>query len=75
MIKQFKNCIRLTFSLLTGVFLSVLAGDLLYLYYAGGWYDPIKFIEVSEIVILYLLFVWGIAWMVMKVRDSLNDKL
>ena len=33
----------------------VLSGDLLYLYYAGRWYDPIKFVEISEVVILYLI--------------------
>ena len=56
--------------LLTGSFLSVLAADLLYLYYIGAWYDPIKWIAIAEVVILYILVVWGIAWMVVVCRSS-----
>jgi len=33
----------------------VLAGDLLYLYYAGGWYDPYILIEVAELTILWTI--------------------
>jgi hypothetical protein len=42
------------------LFLSVLSGDLLYLYFAGGWYDPSKLIEYSEVVLLFILAVVGI---------------
>ena len=34
---------------------AVLAGDLLYLYYCGAWYDPIWFIEITEVFMLYIL--------------------
>ena len=44
----------------TGMFLSVLAADLLYLYYIGVWHDPIRLIEVAEIVILYILIGLGL---------------
>jgi len=33
------------------LWLSALAGDLLYLYYTGGWCDPNKAIETAEIFI------------------------
>ena len=39
--------------------LVVLAADLLYLYYSGAWYDPYAFIEISEIVLLYLFTIFG----------------
>ncbi len=47
--------------LATGLFLSVLAADLLGLYYYGRWYDPNPLIEMSEVVILYIIFFMGIA--------------
>lgn len=40
--------------------LSALAIDLLYLYYAGAWYDPSRAIEVIEIILLYSLACFGI---------------
>jgi len=33
----------------------ILAGDLLYLYYGGGWTDPNRAILYSELAILWLL--------------------
>ena len=39
----------------------VLAGNLLQLYFAGAWYDPIKWIEVSELVLLFMIMLAGIA--------------
>ena len=44
--------------------LVVLAGDLLYLYYAGGWYDPTVWIEVTELVFLYAVVIGSVAWTV-----------
>ncbi len=58
--------------LITGMLLSVLAGDLLYLYYAGLWYDPIPWIEASEIVMLYIIFVLGIIQSVVATRGLKN---
>ena len=44
----------------SGLLLTVLAGDLLYLYYAGGWQEPIKVIEIAELVLLYLMIPLGV---------------
>ncbi len=55
--------------LITGMLLSVLAADLLYLYYAGGWYDPIQWIETQEVVALYIIFVLGIIQSVVATRS------
>ena len=60
--------LRLIFNPLTGGFLSVLAGDLLYLYYSGVWHDPIKLIEITEVVLLYILCAWGVVWMIMTIK-------
>ncbi len=38
----------------------VLPLDILYLYYAGGWVEPIKVILYVEIVMLYSIPVYGI---------------
>lgn len=47
-------------NLATSIFLTVLAIDLLYLYYSGAWYEPIKAIEYSEVAFLYMLIILGI---------------
>ncbi len=45
---------------MVGIMLSILAGDILYLYYAGGWIEPIQVILISELVMLYGLVAVGI---------------
>ncbi len=49
-------------------FLVVCAADLIYLYFAGAWYD-ILLIEVTELIFLVGLIVVGIARTVVKFRD------
>ncbi len=43
----------------TNALLIALPADLLYLYYSGLWYDPIKALEVTEVVILYLVILFA----------------
>lgn len=50
-----QSLIDTALSLLMPVLLVVLAADLLYLYYAGGWYDPIRIIEITEVLLLYVI--------------------
>lgn len=57
-------------SMLGDVFLVVLAGDLLYLYYAGAWYDPVRWVEVSEVVLLYLLVVFALVRLYFHLRRA-----
>ncbi len=45
-------------------FLTVCAGDLLYLYFAGRWHDPNTLIEITEIFLLGALGILGIYGMV-----------
>ena len=40
--------------------LFVCAGDLLYLYYMGGWHEPIKVILYSEIGCLFGMLIFSI---------------
>jgi len=49
------------------IILMALASDLLYLYYAGGWYDPIKFIEIAEVVLLYAIGCLGAGYLIARV--------
>lgn len=48
--------------LLGRAMLSVMAGDILYLYYAGGWVEPIKLVLYLELVLLYFTVLAGIVW-------------
>lgn len=47
-----------------GMSLSVLSGDLLYLYHAGSWVEPNAIIRISELVSLYIFFILGLVYMV-----------
>ena len=50
-------------------FLVILSLDILYLYYSGAWYDPYKFIEISEVVLLYSFSIIGTIRIIFKIRD------
>jgi hypothetical protein len=56
------------------VMLSILAADLLMIYFRGGWYDPSKWIEITEVVLLFIFFVWGIVQAVMEVKRFIRDE-
>jgi len=66
--EKLRGIIRATVELLTAMLLVVLAGDLLYLYYIGAWYDPNKIIEISEVVLLYALIVLGVGYFIWRIR-------
>lgn len=74
-IELLKGMKRLIVNLLEDVFLIVLASDMLYLYYAGGWYDPSYWIELVEVVLLYLIIAFGLVrfyfHMVKKYREEI----
>jgi len=37
------------------ILLMLLSSVGLYIYYQGAWYDPIKWIEITEVVLLYVI--------------------
>jgi peptidoglycan biosynthesis protein MviN/MurJ (putative lipid II flippase) len=47
----------------------ILSIDILYLYYNGAWYDPYRFIEISEVLLLYALSILGIIRIILKLRE------
>jgi hypothetical protein len=53
-------------------FLVVLSLDILYLYYRGAWYDPYKFIEISEVVLLYAFSIVGTVRIIIKFRELIR---
>ena len=48
--------------------LGELASDLLYLYFAGGWYDTIKAIETAELISLVAIILFSLTQLVFHVR-------
>lgn len=50
---------------------ALLSGDLLYLYFSGAWYVPIKWIEYLEVFLLVAVTVGGIGAVVIKVKRLL----
>jgi len=59
--------------LMSRLIITVLAGDLIYLYFAGGWYDPIKAIEVTELIILSSLVIAGIYLTYREAREVCRE--
>ena len=68
MTSQVTEALKMLIRLLRYFILSVLSGDLLYLYYNGGWVEPIKWIEVSEVIILWALVFAGSVGLVYQVK-------
>ena len=56
--------------LLVYIWFSILAGDLLILYYSGAWYDPNRFIEMAKIVILFLFVGLGIFMVIKEIKNE-----
>ena len=54
-------------------FMVVLAGNLLYLYFVGCWYDTIKFIEYTEVVALFLLGIVSFVRVVMRLKEMKTE--
>ena len=46
---------------------AVLALDLLYLYFAGSWYDPIRWIELTEVAVLGIVSLVYLGMFIMKI--------
>ena len=65
--------IHLFFDLFVTALVVILSADLLYLYYAGGWYDPIKVIEWAEVTLLYFFTMAGLLRFVLQVIQVKNN--
>jgi len=63
---------RLIVELLIALLLVVFAGDILYLYYSGAWCEPIKIIEVSELVFFYASIVLGLSYFSWRFRRAIK---
>ena len=50
--------------------LVILALDLLYLYYGGYWYDPVKAIEMAEVILLWIFVGGGLGYIVYRIREE-----
>ena len=50
----------------------VLSADLLALYYQGRWYDPIKWIETSEMVLLYIIGISSLISAIYLIKKAKN---
>jgi len=77
-------------SVFKGVFELLLAGlpvvlalDLLYLYFAGSWYDPVRWIELTEVAVLVIVSLVYLGVFILKIwgyrrptppRQTLNSK-
>ncbi len=58
----FKGMLELLFAGLP----AILALDLLYLYFAGSWYDPIRWVELTEVVLLVIVSIIYLSVFILK---------
>lgn len=58
--------------LLEGLLMSALVLDILYLYFAGGWIEPNTVIRITELVLLVVIAIWGIARTVQRVKNLVD---
>ena len=58
----------------TRLLITVLSGDILYLYYSKAWYDPIILIEYTEVALLWLCAVSGIVWTVYYLNKHIGKE-
>ena len=64
---------RLILNLLSDMLLLALAADLLYLYYAGAWYDPVLETEIAELVLLYIIACFAVLRAIFHVKEVKDD--
>ena len=53
---------------------AILALDLLYLYFAGSWYDPIRWIELTEVVALIIMSLVYLGLFIFKISRQYRGK-
>jgi hypothetical protein len=53
---------------------AILALDLLYLYFAGSWYDPIRWIELTEVVALIIMSLVYLGLFIFKISRQYRVK-
>lgn len=53
---------------------AVLALDLLYLYFYGSWYDPVRWIELTEVVVLVIISLVYLGLFIFKISQQYRGK-
>ena len=66
--------IRFVVEITLVLMLAVTSADILYLYYRGAWYDPVKAIEVVEIVLMYAFIIASLIYVVWRIRRAITEK-
>jgi hypothetical protein len=53
---------------------AVLALGLLYLYFSGSWYDPIRWVELTEVVALVIMSLVYLGQFIFKISRHYRSK-
>jgi ABC-type polysaccharide/polyol phosphate export permease len=67
------SIVKGTFELLLAGLPAVLALDLLYLYFVGSWYDPVKWIELTEVVVLAVVSLVYLGFFISKIMERFRQ--
>ena len=72
---QRRNMSKLGFTrVIANVLLSIFSIDLLFLYYDHPWYEPSRFIEITEITLLFFIGIMGVALCVKELNQNRTNK-
>ncbi|MBA7481036.1 hypothetical protein ES707_16504 [subsurface metagenome] len=62
--------VEYSIEIMTDSLLIILSGDLLYLYFAGAWYDTRVAVEITEVILLCFTCIFGI-WRLFRFSKGL----
>ena len=68
-----RSIIKMGVQLLLAGLPVIMALDLLYLYFAGSWYDPIKWIEITEVSMLIVISAVYLILFIVRIRERYRD--
>lgn len=69
-----KRTLKYAISWLEDLLLLVLTSDLLYLYYIGAWSDPLKAVELAEVVILWAIIPFALWRLTKHVKEAFHEQ-
>jgi len=61
-------------NLLISAWLFVMCVDLLYLYYNGAWYDPIQWVETTEVILLFVIGVFSLGYFAIQANRFISGR-
>jgi len=69
-----KALLKCWVNLVEDLLLLALAVDILYLYYTGSWYEPIRAVELAELVILWTIIPFALWRFIKHIKEGKHEQ-